>query len=323
MKRGFLLIASIVLFLASDAQYRWDWGVHVGASNYLGDIGGKDGPRRDFVYDVKLDQTSYVFGGHIRYKASRTFAVGANFRYGRVQGWDEDTEWAARKARNLNFKNNLKELSVRGEYTLYTDNDLGGKGYYNPEFKVFAFIGVAGLMHNPQGFLGPNEYGLDEGWYDLRDLQTEGQSQKYGSFTYAIPMGVGVYFTHLKKYRFGWELSYSLSGSDYLDDISTFYAYDSELGSDLARALANQTTEAIVDDAFGDSPDNVDNSAYYSFHYADESQEKNLRGIDSNKDGYIFSTFSVGMLIRKKSRYTKAKYNFYKNRKRRKTRAKF
>lgn len=321
MKRGFLLIASIGLFLFSDAQYRWDWGVHVGASNYLGDIGGKDRSRRDFIYDVKLDQTSYVFGGHIRYKASRTFAIGANFRYGKVQGWDEDTDYGPRRARNLNFKNNLKELSVRGEYTLYTDNDLGGKGYYNPEFKVFAFVGVAGLMHNPQGYLGTNQYGIAEGWYDLRDLRTEGQSKEYGSFTYAIPLGVGVYFTHMKKYRFGWELSYSLSGSDYLDDISTFYAYDSELDSDLARALANQTTEAIVEEAFGTAPDAE--NAYFSYHYADENQNKNLRGITTNNDGYIFSTISAGMLIRKKSRYAKAKYNFYKHRKRRKTRAKF
>jgi hypothetical protein len=321
MKRGFLLILTLALFLSSDAQYRWDWGVHLGAANYLGDIGGKDDPRRDFVYDIKLDQTSYVFGGHIRYKTSRNVSIAGNFRYGKVQGWDEDTEYAPRRARNLNFRNNLKELSVRGEYTLYTDNDLGGKGYYNPDFKVFAFIGVAGLMHNPKAYLGENQYGIDEGWYELRDLKTEGQSKKYSSFTYSIPLGVGVSVTHQKKYRFGWELSYSLSGTDYLDDISTTYAYNSELDSDLARALANQTNAEVIAEVFGDP------SEIYNYHYQGDSpsdaQGRNQRGIETNNDGYVFSTFSAGMLIRDRSRFSKAKYNFYKHRKRRRTRAKF
>lgn len=321
MRRGILLIASIALFLCSEAQYRWDWGVHIGASNYLGDIGGKDQARRDFIYDVKLQQTSYVFGGHIRYKTSRTVGIAANFRFGKVQGFDEETDYGPRRARNLNFRNNIKELSVRGEYTLYSDNDLGGKGYYNPDFKVFAFIGVAGVMHNPQGYLGENAYGVAEGWYDLSPLKTEGQSKAYSQFTYAVPLGFGVYMTHLKKYRFGWELGYSLSGSDYLDDISTTYAYNDELESDLARAIANQTTPEIISDVFG-NPTEI-----YNYHYASDSpqdgQGRNLRGINSNKDGYIFSTVSFGMLIKQKSHYSKARYNFYKHRKRRKTRAKF
>ncbi len=321
MRRGLLLTASIVLFLCCDAQYPWDWGVHLGASNYLGDIGGKDRARRDFIYDVKLQQTSYVFGGHIRYKASRNIAIAGNFRFGKVQGYDEETEYGPRRARNLNFRNNIKELSVRGEYTLYSDNDLGGKGYYNPDFKVFAFIGVAAVMHNPQGYLEENQYGIAEGWYDLGPLRTEAQSKEYSAFTYAIPLGVGAYMTFIKKYRFGWELSYSLSGSDYLDDISKTYAYNDELDSDLARALANQTTPEIIEDVFGDP------SEIYNYHYAvddpAEGSYRNLRGINSNKDGYIFTTLSAGMLIQKKSRYTKAKYNFYKHRKRRKTRAKF
>jgi len=321
MKKLILLCLIFCTSYSADAQYRWDWGVHAGASNYLGDIGGKDEPRRDFIYDVKLNQTRYVFGGHIRYKATRSVSFTASFMYGRVQGWDKDTEYIPRRARNLNFKNNIKELALRGELTLYSDNDVGGRGYYNPDFRLFGFLGVAGVMHNPQGFLNQGTSDSASGWYDLRELKTEGQAVEYSQFTMAFPAGVGVYFTHKKKYRFGWELGYRISLTDYLDDISSHYAFNEELESELAIALANQTTPDVIAETFGDADE------IYNYHYPSNWEErngKNLRGVNNNNDGYIFSTFSFGMLLREKSRYSRSKYNWFNGRKRRKkARAKF
>lgn len=321
MRSLLLAFFSLFLFTSVDAQYRWDWGVHFGASNYLGDIGGKDQPRRDFIADVKLDQTRYVFGGHVRFKAQRYLSVTAAFMYGRVQGFDENTEYAQRRARNLNFRNNIKELSLRGEFTLYSDNDLGGRGFYNPTFRVFGFAGVAGIMHNPQGYLNIPTANYESGWYDLRELKTEGQSKEYGQFTLGFPVGVGVYITHKKKYRFGWELGMRTTLTDYLDDISTTYAYPNELDGELAQALSSQTTPEVIAEAFSGEPWMIQSYTYPSDDY---NGPKNPRGIDKEKDGYIFSTFSVGMLIKEKSRYSQAKYNWYKGRKRRKkARAKF
>lgn len=320
MRRAIFLLFAISMFTSSDAQYKWDWGVHLGASNYLGDIGGKDEPRRDFIYDVKMNQTRWVFGGHMRYKATRSVSVTATLLYGRVQGWDNETEYGPRRARNLNFRNDIKELAIRGEVTLYSDNDLGGRGYYNPDFKVFGFLGVAGLMHNPKGYLNNATSDLEEGWYDLRPLKTEGQASEYSNFSFAFPMGVGIYFTHNKKYRFGWELGYRISMTDYLDDISGYYAYDSELDSDLARSLANQTTPEVIAESF-DNPVEI-----YNYHYPQnyDGNSKNIRGVNNNNDGYIFSTLSAGMLLQQKSRYSRAKYNWFNDRKRRKkARAKF
>jgi hypothetical protein len=317
-----ILLATILLLssLALQGQFRWDWGIHAGASNYLGDIGGKDQPRRDFIQDVRLNRTRYVFGAHIRYKINRTFSATAMGSFGRVQGWDEETIYAPRRARNLNFRNNLIEFGLRGEVTLYSDNDLGGRGYYNPDFKVFGFLGVAGLHHNPQGFLTNPSGDLEQGWYDLRELRTEGQDEEYGALTVAIPMGFGVYFTHNKKYRFGWELGYRITFTDYLDDISGTYAPENELDSELAIALANQTTTEVVEEAFGDA------GMIYNYDYPTgyDGSYRNPRGINNYNDGYIYSTFSFGMVINERSRYSRAKYNWFNGRKRRKkTRAKF
>jgi len=302
------------------SQYNWDWAVHAGASNYLGDIGGTDQSRRDFIYDIKLDQTRYVFGGHIRYKASRSLSATATFMYGRIQGWDKDTEYGPRRARNLNFRNNIKEFALRGEYTFYSDNDLGGRGYYNPDFRFYGYLGLAAVMHNPQGYLAVPNGDFEAGWYDLRKLKTEGQDKPYSAFTMAIPMGFGVYFTHNRKYRFGWELGYRISMSDYLDDISGSYAPSEELDSDLARALANQTTQEIVTEVFG-NPNEIYNY-YYPAGY--DGSYRNPRGINNYNDGYVFSSVSFGMLIQRKSKFSRARYNWYNGRKRsKKSRAKF
>ena len=312
MLRNSLFVLCIFLSTNATSQYNWDWAVHAGASNYLGDIGGTDQARRDFIYDVKLDQTRYVFGAHLRYKASRTFAITAQFMYGRIQGWDKDTEYGPRRARNLNFKNNIKELSIRGEYTLYSDNDLGGRGYYNPDFRFYGFLGLAAVMHNPQGYLYEGNKDFEEGWYSLRKLTTEGQDNPYSAFTMAIPMGMGVYFTHIKKYRFGWELGYRISLSDYLDDISDSYAPNNEISSELGQALANQTTPEIIDAVFGNSGE------IYNYHYAPgyDGSYRNPRGINNYNDGYVFTSLSFGMVVQQKSRYSKARYNWYNGRKR-------
>lgn len=42
MKNIFILILALCLSSVSKAQWLWDYGVTVGVSNYLGDIGGKE-----------------------------------------------------------------------------------------------------------------------------------------------------------------------------------------------------------------------------------------------------------------------------------------
>ena len=57
---------SLILLLGSS-QYNFDYGIKLGATNYLGDIGGQEKTRRDFIMDMKLSQTRWVVGGYARY----------------------------------------------------------------------------------------------------------------------------------------------------------------------------------------------------------------------------------------------------------------
>lgn len=287
------------------AQYNIDFGIKLGASNYLGDIGGKEKTRRNFIWDMKLTQTNLVGGIYGRYKINGTFGVQASLNFGQLSGDDQLSENPGRHYRNLRFKNNILELSLRGEVYIFEMNDVGNHGRYWVDMKTYAFAGLTGFHHNPKGQI----YGTSE-WHKLQPLQTEGVA--YSNWGIGIPAGLGLYFTYKRKHRIGWEMAWTTTFTDYLDDISGFYA-DLSGSSELAQDLANQTA-LITDD-----PDILAN-------YAPPS-DNNLgkRGDPTHNDAYLYTTFSYGYVMRGKSNFYTQNYGWLTGRKKtvRKVRAKF
>ena len=148
----FLLLA-FALEQNASAQFKYDYGFRFGGANYLGDIGGKNLPRRDLVVDMHLPSTRWAVGAFIRKRKSKKLAFTGAFEYIRIQGTDQLSTYFPRRARNLTFKNDMLELSARAEYTLYYDSDLSNQGYFNPDMKIYVFGGVAGLFTNPKGLM--------------------------------------------------------------------------------------------------------------------------------------------------------------------------
>lgn len=321
-KQGYILIA-VFLGLSSTltAQYRWDFGVSLGASNYLGEIGGQEETRRDFVFDMKLNRTQYVIGAFGRYKFSPQLSAHVGFNYGQIKANDYNSQNPARVARNLSFRNNILELSGRMELTLYYDNDVSGRGYYNPDFRIFGFVGAGIMKHNPKTrYEGPlNEY--HGKLIELQPLQTEGV--EYDLWQFTLPAGIGLNFTHRKTHRFGWEIGYRTTFTDYLDDVSTNYVDASQLNQEhlaIATELANRTNE-----------ESLANAAAYAEKYdmdvpnAGSFVAGEKRGDVTNNDGYLFTQFSYSYVIKGRSSFHKKRYSWIKkkNRIRRKSRAKF
>lgn len=316
-----------MVFSVADSQYLWDYGITLGGANYLGDIGGSDEPRKDFIYDMKIKHTRWVVGAFVRRRLSRSFNLKLTGSYGRISGDDQNTRYAPRRARNLNFTNNIKELSLQTEYTFYSDNDFGGRGLYNPNFRVYGLVGIAGYFHKPVGEYRGNDATFAGQSADLRELRTEGQIEEYDVYGLSVPLGFGFYFTYNRKYRFGWEMAYRFTFTDYLDDISTVYALDSELGDDPKRiAYANQTTPELIAEISPNDPEFI-----WQYHYPSNFEDEGLRnprGISDNNDGYLYMNLSAGLIIQKRSKSFQAKKRRYswlkgKVKKNRKSRAKF
>ncbi len=298
----FLLLASAAPL---SAQYQWDFGVGVGFSNYLGEIGGGEQERRDFIFDMKLNRTQYVFGGFARYKFSPGVSFNLGVTYGKIRANDYNSENPARVARNLSFRNNIFEVSGRAEITLFYDSDVSGKGYYNPDFKIYAFLGAGVMHHNPKVVYYGDLTEFNGELIELQPLQTEGED--YNRWQLTVPAGLGLYFTHKKVHRFGWEIGYRTTFTDYIDDTSTQYASFEDENS-LAAELSNRTTVESLAAAAEYAEEfglNVPNAESF------EPGEK--RGDPTNNDGYLFTQFTYSYVLKGRSSFSKKRYNWNKN----------
>jgi hypothetical protein len=292
------------------AQYDWDIGGHLGGANYLGEFGGKEKTRQDFVWDMKLGQTRWAVGAFGRRKLNRNFSINAGLMYFRLQGGDHLSTNPARVGRNLSFRNDMWELYARPEFTLFQDNDLGGRGRYRTDFRLFAYVGVAAYLSNPKGQI--NHTGE---FYKLRELNTE--LADYGSIGLAIPAGLGFHFTMKRRHRIGWDFGWRTTFSDYLDDASTVYADPALLpggAGGLAAELANQT-----DYIYG--PNAAEPNPGEALNYVQGSK----RGDSTHNDSYLTMTFTYSYVLRGQSNFYRSRYNWMRGKKRigRKSRAKF
>ena len=242
----------------------------------------------------------------------------ANLSYLQIGTSDWVSTNPARVARNLSLRNRMLELGARAELTLFYDNDVSGRGYYNPDFRFYVFGGLSVYRHNPEGRVLNAESDLFSPiWHNLRPLRTEGQTEEYSVFGLAIPAGMGLFFTFDKKWRVGWELSWRTTFTDYLDDISGTYGNPADLPSNLAREIASQSNAGVI------ARINDPNSGSVNDHrYVEGFSTK--RGDPSNNDSYLTTQITVGRAIKGRSNFYKRKYSWLRSRAgARKSRAKF
>jgi len=303
MRKLLSLIAIIALPAISQAQYLWDFGGQAGASNYLGDIGGKEKTRRNFVSDMQLSKTQLTAGAFARYRFSPLISAKLAANWVRIEGADNKSSNPGRVGRNLSFQNNIFELELTGQVFFYEIPDLGHTYRYRNDFKMYAFAGVTGFYNNPRTMYNGQ-------WVNLQPLQTEGKT--YSKAGFAIPVGIGLYFTVDKRHRFGWEFNWRTTFTDYLDDVSGVYADPSELSSEQAILLANRYNELGSQAGVPDSRNYMPGSK---------------RGDASHNDAYLSTSFYYSYVLRGRSSIYKGQFgSIFKNSqqyKKRRRRAKF
>ncbi|MDF1673521.1 MAG: DUF6089 family protein [Vicingaceae bacterium] len=297
----FVFIFSTVI--TGYSQYYVDYGFSIGASNYLGEFGGGEGTRRDGFVDMKLNYSRWTIGGFYRYRISNKFGVKGALNYIRLSGDDAKTDNPARKGRNLNFKNDMFEATLNGELYIYKVNDVGRTGRYSSDFNLYFFGGVGLFYSNPKGQTDAGD------WVALKPLQTEGVT--YSSFNFAIPLGIGFYYTIDRKYRLGMEIGWRTTFTDYIDDASTVYTTNYD-------GISNKTTPELVNQINTEAGEEV----IKNHNYIPGSK----RGDPEHDDAYATATINFSWAIRGRSKFYRAKHSWVlgkKKRRRRKSRAKF
>ena len=281
-----LLLTLIPLFLTAQSNrwrsMRYEAIFGVGASNFLGELGGADQVGTDFYRDLEISQTRPAAAVGLRYYLSNRTALRAMFTYAILTGDDATTNEFYREYRNLNFKTNIFELSTVFEYMFLAErigaryNLKGVKGLRGYNIAFYGFAGVGVFKFNPKGE-------LDGEWHELQPLGTEGQGviptrEKYDLIQLNIPVGLGFKYALDRRWSIGIEYGVRKTFTDYIDDVSRSYVESTLLlqNGPLAVALADKSN--------GDFPQNTAPGAQ--------------RGDPTDKDSYLFAIFNINYKLR-------------------------
>jgi len=249
----------------------------LGASNFLGELGGRDQIGTNFIWDLELSKTRPAVSLSYRYFTARKQALRAGFTYGILAGHDNLTKEPFRQNRNLHFKSDVFEFQLVYELHLYREElghvyDLRGvKGTKASRAGFYLFGGIGGFYFDPRAQ-------FNNQWVRLKPLGTEGQGlpggpDEYSNFGFCIPMGVGVRRAFSRTWSLGFELQYTKTFTDYIDDVSGVYYRNSAIrqaNGPVAGYLADPNLGRIPGQSApgqqrGD-PDDLDAYLFLKFH---------------------------------------------------------
>lgn len=270
--------------LAKSTDTDWKMGrlkyvFGIGATNFLGDLGGQNGVGKPLFYDLDYAVTRYNLSFAVRYHLLKHHALRAGLYYGRVKASDALTSYPNRKYRNISIKSPIVELSAVYEWHFIQPKTLHLAGartthiFDGNRFGAYAMGGIGGFYFNPKG-----EY--NKQWHALQPMGTEGQGLPGGAGPYsrinvAFPVGGGITYLLNNNITIGLEYGYRWTTTDYIDDASTYY-YDNNKIREARGPLAA--------------------------HFADPSQHSpephwyktgQPRGNPESKDTYMFLQFNI------------------------------
>lgn len=290
-----LLLLCLPFFVSAQFGARWKrarraYTFGVGATNFLGDLGGANQIGTNGLKDLELKFTRLAMSAGYRYQLTSMLYVEGNLALGWVRGDDNTTTEPARMVRNLQFKSHILEGSARfigyiiREKSGHIYKLKGVRGQSWTSLNLYLFAGIGGFWFNPKG---PK----DGSWYNLQPLGTEGQgiipgTKKYSRISMSVPLGFGIGRVLDREWSVNLEVSMHKTFTDYIDDVSGNYYNNAAIKAkygDMAAYFADPTL-----------PQNL------PLGYSMPGQQ---RGDPTDKDAYMFIMVKVIKKIYKKKRF--------------------
>ncbi len=295
MKKSILIFFVIVVLGATyNTTFGQKWKknrtyitAHLGASNFLGDLGGSKDIGSYGLKDVDIQSTRGVLGAGFSHRFYERFNVKTNIYFGLIGGDDSWTAQINRNVRNLHFRSILFELSAQAELYLTLQNtgkNWGRRKTNRMPITSYLFAGVGGIYFNPKAKF------TDGKWYELQPLHTEGQGivdtrKEYSRFAVSVPFGIGFKYDINRRYSLGFEYGIRWTNTDYMDDVSTTY-FD-------PNAIRNKSGDVAA--YFSNPADISDGATAY------QTAPGQQRGNPLNNDNYMFANFSLYINLYKTS----------------------
>lgn len=213
-----------------------------GSSNYYGDLS----PYNRFAQST-VNGLRWNANFNYTRQLSPTLGLRFGLTWARIFGDDNKLEgvsgYEVNFIRNLHVRNDIKELSIIGEYDL-----VRTERSYNRRAAIVPYLlgGVAVFAHDPMAKTpSTSTAGIPTNeWVRLQPLATEGVT--YSLIGVAIPVGVGVRYRMNEFWDLGFEVGYRYTFTDYLDDVSGNYPNSTNLTSSLAQVMSNRSLETVA-----------------------------------------------------------------------------
>lgn len=318
MNKKVIFLLLLILPTLVNAQrwkrQRYEWVTGLGATQFLGDVGGRNQIGSDWFFDLDAASTRYVANVGFRYKISQYVSAKTGFSFGEVYGDDQYTEEAFRNNRNIHFRSPIVEWATQIEVSWmrestgsrYKIRRVRGRGRKGSRVYVYGFAGVALLYMNPMARV-TDANGVRSGkWHSLRKYNTEGQGfvpsrEQYSNWQFTIPFGVGMKYAIDKKSSIGLEYGLRKTFTDYMDDVSLTYVYTDEgarrdpgAAQAISRALDyDDVARSLADPSLAPVPEGID-----SYPGACSACPGQQRGDPTDLDSYMFMMITYQRKIR-------------------------
>ncbi len=256
------------------------FGLAVGTSHYVGDLGAKNGWEPWKATDARASRFSLT--GFVEWPIEGKFQLHTALSYIRVTGDDRFAGNPGRVARNLHFRSDVVELQARGQFKFWDrprhwNRSAGSRGY--------VFLGLGAFTYNPKSRIRNEANDVANPiWYSLRELQTEGQEEPYSWLALSMPMGVGFDWNLRGGWQVGMEVSWRYTTTDYLDDVSHTYGNPDQM-SELAARLSSQSNAYTIALA------GPDGGSIYDHTYS--ASNPTPRGNPESRDGFGTVQFTL------------------------------
>ena len=256
---GLFILTSVIFTNAQVMSFPFQMEIGLGTSVYHGDLSkGTAGIKPDFGAQVGL-----------KYYLSTQLTFIPRLGYARFSAADASQ---GDPLRNLSFRSDVYYASLNMEFDFYHFVVRSPR-----KFWPYLIGGIGAMRFDPKAELN-GEY------IALQPLQTEGDS--YSRFSAIVPVGTGFWYKVVEGLEIGAEFTWTLTFTDYLDDVSGNYV-DNDFLNGNAALLADRTYET------GNIPTNSSDGV----HWADGSQ----RGKSAFFDSFSSLMFSVKFNIYKSS----------------------
>lgn len=209
------LVLSLFLGQNTHAQMYFqstEYGFAAGASHYFGDLNTERGlkePKPAFTFLVKRN-----FNPYISLVGSATYT-----QLGYKDAYSKNDFY---KRRNLDFKSEIYEVALTGEFNFFWFETGNEEKRWTP----YILGGISAFYYEPTSVFNNTTY-------KLRLLGTEGQNtnlykdRKYNNISVGIPIGFGIKYWIAPGWNLGLSIANRFTFTDYIDDVSQTYVGES------------------------------------------------------------------------------------------------